>query len=80
MPLTEVEPERSATVACVYERDRTLLEYFDKMGLRPGAALRVLSRNPDATLRMTVSGQEQLLGSSAAERIWVRLSAGSIPS
>jgi len=70
--LAEVKPLRSAAVECVYERDRTLLEYLDTMGIRPGVWVRVMARNPDATLRIAISGQEQLLGSSAAERIWVR--------
>jgi len=70
--LAEVEPLRSAAVECVYERDRTLLEYLDKIGIRPGVWVRVLDRNPDATLRLAVSEEQQLLGSSAAERIWVR--------
>jgi DtxR family transcriptional regulator, Mn-dependent transcriptional regulator len=78
--LAEVWPGKSAVVECVYERDRTLLEYLDRVGLRPGVGVCVLGRNPDATVRMTISGQEQLLGSSAAERIWVRPSGASIPS
>ena len=77
--LAEVQPRQSAVIECVYERDRTLLEYLDKMGLRPGVAVQVVGRNPDATVRMTISGQEQLLGSSAAERIWVRPSEASLP-
>ncbi len=79
MTLAEVEPRQSAVVECVFERDRGLLEYLDRVGLRPGVPVRVLRRNPDATIRMTVSGQEQLLGSSAAEKIWVKPSGASIP-
>jgi DtxR family Mn-dependent transcriptional regulator len=71
--LVEIEPRQSAVVECVYERDRTLLEYLDQMGLRPGVAVRLLGRNPDGTIRMTVSGQEQLLGWTAAEKIWCRI-------
>jgi DtxR family transcriptional regulator, Mn-dependent transcriptional regulator len=78
--LAEVEPLRSAAVECVYERDRTLLEYLDKIGIRPGVWVRVLDRNPDATLRLAVSEEQQLLGSSAAERIWVRPKMESSPA
>lgn len=70
--LAEVEPQQPAVVESIYERDRTLLEYLDKVSIRPGAALRVLERNPDATLLMAVGGKDILLGTTAAERIWVR--------
>jgi DtxR family transcriptional regulator, Mn-dependent transcriptional regulator len=73
LTLAEAEPRRAAVVASVYERDRTLLEYFDRIGIRPGVALQVSERNPDATLRLTIAGQDVLLGSGAAERIWVRV-------
>jgi DtxR family transcriptional regulator, Mn-dependent transcriptional regulator len=75
--LVEMEPETSAVIECVYERDRTLLEYLDKLGIRPGMRVRVQERNPDATLRMALDSQELLLGSSAAERIWVRITRQS---
>ena len=71
--LSEVEPPDTAVVESVYERDRTLLEYFDKIGIRPATSLRVLERNPDATLRLMAGGEAVLLGSAAAARIWVRL-------
>src|SRR5262245_92634 len=73
LTLAEVQPQQSAVVECIYERDRTLLEYLDTVGLRPGVGVRVLARNPDATVRMIISGQEQLLGWTAAERIWVTI-------
>jgi hypothetical protein len=34
--------------------------------------VRVLDRNPDATLRLNIEGQDLLLGSPAAARVWVR--------
>lgn len=72
--LPDVEPGQTAVVESVYERDRTLLEYFDKIGIRPATALQVLERNPDATLRLAIAGEDVLLGSAAAARIWVRMS------
>jgi DtxR family Mn-dependent transcriptional regulator len=77
--LAEVEPPQPAVVECVYERDRKLLEYLDQVGIRPGVRLRVMRRNPDATVRMAIAGKEQLLGSAAAERIWVKLSGAGVP-
>lgn len=73
LPLIEAKPHQSAVIECVYERDRTLLEYLDRIGVKPGVRVLVTGQNPDGTVRMTISGQEQLLGWSAAERIWVRL-------
>ena len=70
--LAEMAPLQAAVVECVYERDRTLLEYLDRVGVRPGAEIRLIERNPDATMRLGISAQEQFLGSAAAERIWVR--------
>jgi DtxR family transcriptional regulator, Mn-dependent transcriptional regulator len=78
--LAEVELLNCAAVECVYERDKTLLEYLDRIGIRPGVWVRVLDRNPDATLRLAVSEEQQLLGSSAAERIWVRPETESSPA
>jgi DtxR family Mn-dependent transcriptional regulator len=72
MTLAEVEPLQTALVESVYERDRSLLEYLDGMSIRPGVSVRVLDRNPDETLRLNVEGRELLLGSSAAQRVWVR--------
>jgi DtxR family Mn-dependent transcriptional regulator len=71
--LAEVAPQQSSIVESVYERDRTLLEYLDGVGIRPNTVIQVLERNPDATLRLSIGEQELLLGSSAAERIWVRI-------
>jgi DtxR family Mn-dependent transcriptional regulator len=71
--LAEVDPEQAAVVQSVYERERALLEYLDKVNIRPGATVRVLSRNPDATLRLQIEEQDVLLGSAAAEIIWVKV-------
>ncbi|MGH9631109.1 MAG: metal-dependent transcriptional regulator [Bryobacteraceae bacterium] len=72
LPLSELTPQTAGTVECVFERDRTLLEYLDKLGLRPGAAIRLLERNPDKTFRIGIGEEIRQLGAHAAERIWVR--------
>jgi DtxR family Mn-dependent transcriptional regulator len=71
-PLAELERGSTAVIECVYERNRTLLEYLDKLGIRPGIAVRVLDQNPDATLRIKAGSGVFQLGSQAAGRIWVR--------
>jgi DtxR family Mn-dependent transcriptional regulator len=71
--LPELEAQRTAEVEAVYERDRDLLEYFDKIGIRPRVALSVREHNPDATLRLNIGEQDVLLGSDAAKKVWVRI-------
>ena len=69
--LSEQMPGRSAVVVSVFERDRRLLEHFDKLGIRPGASLTVLAHNSDETLTLQVDGGQVPLGRSGAERVWV---------
>jgi DtxR family transcriptional regulator, Mn-dependent transcriptional regulator len=68
-PLYEVDSE--GTVVSVFERDRKLLEYLHGLGIRPGAAVRVRSRNYDETLTLQVGGKQVQLGRFAAEKVWV---------
>jgi len=69
--LTEAEPGSKYTVASVYERDRKLLEFFDKEGIRPGVPVSVEARNYDGTVSLAVNRRQIRLGMPAAERIWV---------
>ena len=72
LPLSELGTGCSGKVECVFERDRNLLEYLDKLGLRPGASIRISERNPDATFTIAVGNRSSQLGGHAAERIWIR--------
>ena len=69
--LTEAAIGADYAVASVYERDRKLLEFFDKEGIRPGALLGVKARNYDGTISLLVNRRQIRLGSLAAEKIWV---------
>jgi DtxR family transcriptional regulator, Mn-dependent transcriptional regulator len=69
--LTEAEPGAKYTIASVYERDRQLLEFFDKEGIRPGVRVAMEARNYDGTVSLAVEKRRIRLGSLAAERIWV---------
>jgi DtxR family Mn-dependent transcriptional regulator len=69
--LTEAATGSECRVASVYERDRKLLEFFEKEGIRPGARLGVKTQNYDGTLSLTVDKREIRLGTAAAEKIWV---------
>ena len=70
--LRDLPPGSTATIESFFERDRTLLEYFDERGLRPGVSVRVMHLNPDDTIHLEVAKTTILLGASAASKIWVR--------
>jgi Fe2+ transport system protein FeoA len=69
--LSEAEANSKYRVASVYERDRKLLEFFEKEGIRPGARLTVETRNYDGTVSLSLEKRQIRLGSSAAEKVWI---------
>ena len=69
--LTEAVVGAKYRIASVYERDRKLLEFFDKEGIRPGVHIGVEARNYDGTISVSVERRQIRLGASAAERAWV---------
>ncbi len=71
--LAQAEPGQQVEVSGIYERDRQLLEFLERRGIRPGAKLRIAHRNYDHTLTLTSGIGEVSLGTSAAEKVWVRL-------
>ena len=70
--LSESEEGKSYLVSGIYERDRKLLEFLDTRGIRPGAKVRVESRNYDQTLNVKTGAGAFALGAGAAERVWVK--------
>ena len=68
--LTEAEPGLKYTIASVHERDRKLLEFFDKEGIKPGARVNVSSRNYDGTISLSIGTHHIRLGMPAAEKVW----------
>src|ERR1039458_3574391 len=70
--LSESEPGSRYVVASVYERDRQLLEFFENEGIRPGVRITVEARNYDGTVSLLIDKHQLRLGTSAAERVWVR--------
>jgi DtxR family Mn-dependent transcriptional regulator len=69
--LTEAVAGAKYKIASVYERDRKLLEFFDKEGIRPGVRIQVDARNYDGTISISVDKHQIRLGTSAAERVWI---------
>jgi DtxR family Mn-dependent transcriptional regulator len=70
-PLDELPPGVTAKVTSVFERDRSLLEYLDALGIRPSAELELVTRNYDDTLTLKVAGKPVQLGTTAAQKVWV---------
>jgi DtxR family Mn-dependent transcriptional regulator len=69
--LSEAEPGRSYKVQSVYERDRVLLLFLERRGIRPGAKVEVRGRNYDQTVSLVTSAGTVSLGGPAAEKVWV---------
>jgi DtxR family transcriptional regulator, Mn-dependent transcriptional regulator len=70
-PLDELETGANAKVMSVFERDRSLLEYLDALGIRPSAQLQMVTRNYDDTLTLRIAGKPIQLGATAAAKVWV---------
>ncbi|MGB7592080.1 MAG: metal-dependent transcriptional regulator [Terriglobia bacterium] len=70
--LAEVPAGTRVQVVGMYERDRSLLEYFDGLGLRPGSQLQVVSRNYDHTMTLNLGVKQVHLGQAAAGKVWVQ--------
>ncbi len=70
-PLDELAAGATAKVMSVFERDRSLLEYLDALGIRPSANLEMVTRNYDDTLTLKVAGKPVQLGTTAAAKVWV---------
>ena len=76
--LTEVEPGSEASFARVSDSDPEMLRYLAERGIRPGADLRVLSRDPfDGPLHVTIEGAEHVLGERLAGAIRVTPVSGT---
>jgi DtxR family Mn-dependent transcriptional regulator len=71
--LAEVPAGARVKVVGMYERDRSLLEYLDGLGLRPDSQVQVLSRNYDDTMTLDTRVKRAHLGQAAAKRVWVKV-------
>ena len=69
--LSETAAGARYNVQSVYERDRKLGEFLEKLSIRPGAELTVVRRNYDNTLTLQTQAGKVSLGYSAADKVWV---------
>ena len=59
----------------VYEKDPKFLQFLAALGLRPSTRLRILDREYDESIRITIANRASkkiFIGKPATERIWVR--------
>lgn len=72
--LSEAEVGHSYEVLRIYEKDARFLEFVERLRLRPGARLRLHTREYDETAAVSVDGRAGRihLGKPATENIWVR--------
>ncbi len=70
--LSEAQPGDHVEILRVYEKDPKFLEFVAARRLRPRARARVLHREYDETMTLSVAGRRIYLGQPATSRIWVR--------
>lgn len=70
--LSELRPDDSAEIVCVYEKDAQFLEFLEGLRLRPTTKVNVLQREYDETMTLRSDGRTMHLGKPATSRIWVR--------
>ncbi len=69
--LFEAPAGMPATVVRIYEKDRTFLEYLNRLGITPQGSLEVAEKMPDDTLKLKIRGRTVTVGKKASTRIWV---------
>lgn len=71
--LSEIAPGTGGVVRRVPDEDAEALRYLATLGIRPGAAVKVLDRAPfNGPLRVSIEGEEQVLGRELCSTIQVQ--------
>ena len=68
-PLEEAVANERLAIVSVFERDRELLEYLDRAGIRPGVRVEVLATDGD--LELTSDHRAMRIARAAAAKVWV---------
>ena len=74
-PLDEALPGDAVSVISVFERDRALLEYLDRAGVRPGVHLQVMAAGE--AFAILTAGSQAEIRRAAASKVWVKPAAYS---
>jgi DtxR family Mn-dependent transcriptional regulator len=71
--LAQLAEGATATVVRMSDRDPQFLRYLDELGIRPGVQVQLVHRAPfDGPLTLAVDGASRAIGTSAAERVFIR--------
>ena len=68
--LEEARASQRLAVVSVFERDRKLLEYLDREGIRPGVRVDVVSA--DGAIHLVADGRPVEIDRAIAARVWVK--------
>ena len=71
-PLMDLKSGESAVVAKITEEESSMLEYFARAGILPGAIIKVLRKVPNKSLLVRVGDKNHELNESMASAIKVR--------
>lgn len=70
--LASLEPGVTARVSRMSDRDPTLLRYLADRGIRPGARVRLESKEPfDGAIVLTVGRERHSISPAAAANVWI---------
>jgi len=69
-PLDEAVTGERLTVSSVFERDRKLLEYLDRAGIKPGVEVEVVAAADD--VHVAAAGKKSRVKRAAASKVWAR--------
>lgn len=75
MKLSDAPVNGAYEILRVYEKDPKFLEFLASLDLKPSTKLRVLHREYDETMQVSIMGhgsRKVYLGKPATERVWVR--------
>ncbi|MDA1081155.1 MAG: metal-dependent transcriptional regulator [Gemmatimonadetes bacterium] len=77
--LASLEVGATARVSRMSDRDATLLRYLAARGIRPGASVRVVSREAfDGPIVVTVDRKQRTISPAAAANVWVEGEAAAV--
>ncbi len=72
LALTEADIEQQYVIGRVKDQDPELLRYLEKIGLLPGAKIKLLEKAPfDGPIRVILEEEEKTIGYNIAEQIYL---------
>lgn len=76
--LSEAEPGKHYVITSVYERDRELLRFLDRYGIKPGTPITAGQWNYDQTLVLETPTGRLAVGYPVSEKVWI-IAAAKMP-